>query len=822
MRVNEPITTREIDLPDGEPIVSRTDPGGRITFVNQTFVDISGFSREELMGQPHNIVRHPHMPQAGFANLWATIKAGRPWEGLVKNRTKNGDFYWVRANVTPVTIRGKVTEYISIRSKPTRQQVHEAETAYAAIREGKGQAIGLRDGQIVGRGLLSRCQTALSSVSARLVVTATVAVLVMLLTAWMGLRGIAGSDTALRQMYEGGVADLARVTEIRATMRGNLQDLTLVALRMKADPSPRLQDSVRAVRAGTSRIDDLVHALAQPAALEEFDTTHQFAGGKSAFVRDGLLPALNLAERGDAAALEAFLTTRLAPLFESAKTTINTLIDSQVHRSEATFLAADATYHAHIWQVTLLILAGLAAIVASSGMVMRSIRRPLRQIGDDFDAITRNDLARDIEMPAAHEFWQIVCLLRAMRAKMTYALHERAEADRQAQIDRRDAIRAMADTVETEANRSIESIGEATGVMARQAESMAVLAVNVSNSASGVSDAAGLALANAQAVGAASEELSASIQEISSQVSRASQIAQHAVDSGERARQRINSLSEAAIRIGDVVQLIRAIAAQTNLLALNATIEAARAGEAGRGFNVVASEVKGLAAQTARSTEEISRQIAAIQEATSGAVTVVEELGHAIQEIAEVSSGIAAAVEQQASATRDIARNVTESSIAVQAVTDRITDVSRDAAVSGQQADGMRVESLAVADSIVAFRGAIVRTIRTATADADRRMEARIPVNQSCTVIVAGVQHSGRLLDLSRAGARVTMDGEPASGSRGTLVLGRADGDAKATFQVVGVNPDGSVGLKFDDDGLSAAMNTTLNRFAVGEARNVA
>src|SRR3954470_6773251 len=133
MRINEPVTTREVEVPAGRPLVSRTDIGGRITFANQDFVDISGYTLDELVGAPHNIVRHPDMPRQAFGNLWATIKAGRPWEGLVKNRTKAGDFYWVRANVTPEIIDGKVIGFVSIRSKPTREQIRRAADAYAAI-----------------------------------------------------------------------------------------------------------------------------------------------------------------------------------------------------------------------------------------------------------------------------------------------------------------------------------------------------------------------------------------------------------------------------------------------------------------------------------------------------------------------------------------------------------------------------------------------------------------------------------------------------------------------------------------------------------------
>src|SRR5580698_7732777 len=154
MRVNEPITNHAAPVPDGEPLVSRTDPGGSIVFANHVFVEVSGFTEEELVGAPHNIVRHPHMPQQAFATLWETIKAGRPWDGLVKNRSKSGDYYWVRANVTPVLEDGKVAGYISIRSKPTQSQTDYAEKAYADIRNGSARNIGLDDGELVRTGPL--------------------------------------------------------------------------------------------------------------------------------------------------------------------------------------------------------------------------------------------------------------------------------------------------------------------------------------------------------------------------------------------------------------------------------------------------------------------------------------------------------------------------------------------------------------------------------------------------------------------------------------------------------------------------------------------
>jgi aerotaxis receptor len=134
MRKNLPITDREVCLADGKTIVSTTDLKGRITYANPYFIEISGFTPEELIGAPQNIVRHPDMPEEAFADLWRTIRAGEPWTGLVKNRCKNGDFYWVRANVTPVYEQGQAVGYLSVRTKPTKEDIAAADALYARLR----------------------------------------------------------------------------------------------------------------------------------------------------------------------------------------------------------------------------------------------------------------------------------------------------------------------------------------------------------------------------------------------------------------------------------------------------------------------------------------------------------------------------------------------------------------------------------------------------------------------------------------------------------------------------------------------------------------
>ena len=155
MRNNLPITNTEYLLQDSETIVSKTDLKGNITYVNADFIRISGFSEEELLGAPQNIVRHPDMPSEAFADLWSAIRAGKAWTGMVKNRCKNGNYYWVEANAAPVLERGRITGFTSIRVKPSRAQVDAAARAYREIKSGSGR-IAVRDGNIVARGGLSR------------------------------------------------------------------------------------------------------------------------------------------------------------------------------------------------------------------------------------------------------------------------------------------------------------------------------------------------------------------------------------------------------------------------------------------------------------------------------------------------------------------------------------------------------------------------------------------------------------------------------------------------------------------------------------------
>ena len=155
MRLNQPVSHHEFDLPDGVTLMSTTDPQSHITYANAAFVAVSGYERDELTGQPHNLLRHPDMPVEAFADMWKTLQGGESWTALVQNRRKNGDHYWVRANATPMMRGGRLTGYMSVRTKPSRQEVDAAQALYREFREGRAKGLAFHKGIVVRTGWLA-------------------------------------------------------------------------------------------------------------------------------------------------------------------------------------------------------------------------------------------------------------------------------------------------------------------------------------------------------------------------------------------------------------------------------------------------------------------------------------------------------------------------------------------------------------------------------------------------------------------------------------------------------------------------------------------
>jgi PAS domain S-box-containing protein len=245
------------------------------------------------------------------------------------------------------------------------------------------------------------------------------------------------------------------------------------------------------------------------------------------------------------------------------------------------------------------------------------------------------------------------------------------------------AMAQLAGAFEASVGGIVDTMSSAAREMQTTAAAMASTAEETSRQSTAVASASEEASVSVQTVASATEELASSVGEISRQVSTSSAIASKAVAESERTDHLVKGLAEAAQKVGAVTGLIREIASQTNLLALNATIEAARAGEAGKGFAVVASEVKSLANQTGKATEEISAQIAAMQNATRDTVAAIQSIGTTIGQINEIATTIAAAVEEQGAATQEISRHVQQVAAGTREVSGNIAGVTQAAGETG-------------------------------------------------------------------------------------------------------------------------------------------
>ena len=202
MRTNLPVTGREHDFPADATLMSITDSQSYLTYANAAFVSVSGFEREEIMGQPHNLVRHPDMPPQAFADMWATLKSGLSWSALVKNRRKDGDHYWVRANVTPLIRHGVHVGYMSVRTKPSVDEVQRSEALYQAFREGRAGARRFHKGLVVRSGWLA-WMSLLQRIS--VAVRIRLSLLVLALLGCGGVGALAGHDNASAWIAVAGV-----------------------------------------------------------------------------------------------------------------------------------------------------------------------------------------------------------------------------------------------------------------------------------------------------------------------------------------------------------------------------------------------------------------------------------------------------------------------------------------------------------------------------------------------------------------------------------------------------------------------------------------
>lgn len=346
------------------------------------------------------------------------------------------------------------------------------------------------------------------------------------------------------------------------------------------------------------------------------------------------------------------------------------------------------------------LMAAVVALLLACGVTIFAIRAVVYRVARPIEGMNRAMIAlaagdTTIVIPGADrddevgEMAKAVAVFREQAVRNTQLMAERAEEERKRAV-RQETIDAMTRVFDGQATQSLGAVRDALAGMQARAERLAAVAQDNRERTRSVTANVQEASSHVQSVASATEELSMSVVEISRHVTASTDITRRAVTEAEATNGLIQGLADAADRVGQVVQMIGGIAAQTNLLALNATIEAARAGEAGKGFAVVASEVKSLATQTAKATDDITTQIAAIQEVTRDSVAAIRTIGATIAEVSGIASSIASSIEEQGTATREIAASIQQAASRVQAVTTHINGVDAAATETGDAATNMR------------------------------------------------------------------------------------------------------------------------------------
>ena len=689
------VTHKEYSLEPGMVIISHTDPKGKITYVNDDFLKASGYTREEVMGKPHNILRHPDMPKEAFEDLWNTVQGNQPWQGVVKNRCKNGDHYWVVATVTPL----KNNEgYMSVRYPCDYELKKEAENLYRDMKMNSDK-YKLFKGGVYRSGLrffLAKLKIKFSSMS----ISTKLLVPIFLFALILGTNLFFESKKLENEvLIEAGKA--------------NAENSIMTARNARAFYSQEIIP--KAMQNGLGITHDFKndpHGIPLPASLMR-SLGEMSQGGNAGELR---LYSKNPFSFNRNTNLDTFEEEAISFLEKNPSDAFYRLEEKngrQVFRlARADVMINDSCIACHNnhpdstrtnWKIG-----------DVRGAISVSI--PVDNISSNLNTI----FTRAIIVNSIIGLFAIIILLwvASTQVKRIRSLKETlgkiAGGDLDVEVPNStctDEIGDLSGNTLKLRNQLAEMVSE-TKSSSRQFEIVVSQVVEKSNM---MVDGAHRQSDSANMISAAAEELSASITQLAEfgnlihnisleagetareggdKVIEASQISSQVASVVQDAADELKTLQEATDEINKIVSTITGIAEQTNLLALNAAIEAARAGEQGRGFAVVADEVRNLATKTATSTGEIKGLVERIMTQTGKAVERIEHSVEKVQEGVQASSeagksvfGIKEKTSKVMEAADQIRMTLQDQQAASHEVAEKINQVAEDANTSSAQAE---------------------------------------------------------------------------------------------------------------------------------------
>ncbi|RUR42332.1 methyl-accepting chemotaxis protein [Vreelandella populi] len=667
MRNNQPVTQREYVVNDEAVLISRSDLKGRVTFANSTFVEVSGYTRDELLGAGHNLLRHPDMPEAAYADFWKTIQSGATWQGIVKNRRKNGDYYWVSATVAPLKDGDRVVGYTSVRRKVSPEAVAQAAPVYAEMREkGSSRRFRLAQGALKRKGLAGLwSRFNLTSLRAKLVTMAAVALTLLCLAGGLGIYGLIESGERLNTLNHSGLESIANLQRIERHLGQTFEALEPAVRNPRRADMDVLNVEVEQHLSSMNALWQTFKAgKSSSERLMAFDTT---LGEWRASV--GV--TLEALQAGNGfAAFEAF-NDIIQPNTEALREMSGQLVANERLEAQALIEAAHNSRQQMLLAQLVLIGIGLLVLIGLSTVILRSVFRSLAGARHLTFQIAAGNLAANERQTANDELGELLYSLDTMRFSLASIVND---------LDGRvsvvtPAIREIAAENEELASRTEQQASS----LQQTAASMEEMTSTVQQNTENARQATDLAMQNATSTRDTGKQMEALVE-------------------------RMQRIAQSAEKMTEMISVIDGIAFQTNILALNASVEAARAGEHGRGFAVVASEVRNLAGRSADAAQEIRRMIDSTTQEVSGGRSAVEQAERAIENVMQQVSRVSTLMESISTASSEQNSGIGQINAAV-AEMDHVTQQNASKVQSiAASADNLALEAFELANVVDAFR----------------------------------------------------------------------------------------------------------------------